>query len=175
LRTPENNKDFALARKPSSAVKKAAPRAKRIVSGMVGDALALAKKKSSLRIVVIDDDSEVLELLSILIEETFENATVLAFTNPNKAVQELLHTDPDLLITDDKMPSLTGQDIVRRLFDKNVTYPIIVHSGWTPTEEWVREYVGQGFNVKFVEVPFKNHHFIKILETALKPPRKALD
>jgi PleD family two-component response regulator len=107
METNGENK-FALVRKPSSAVEKAAPRAKRIVSGMVGDALALVKKKSSLRIVVIDDDSGVLELLSIFIEQTFKNATVLAFNSPSKAVKELLHTDPDLLVTDDKMPSLNG-------------------------------------------------------------------
>lgn len=36
--------DFALVRKPSSAVEKAAPRAKRVLSGMVAETLALAKK-----------------------------------------------------------------------------------------------------------------------------------
>lgn len=36
--------DFALVRKPSSAVEKTAPRAKRILTGMVADTLALTKK-----------------------------------------------------------------------------------------------------------------------------------
>jgi Leucine-rich repeat (LRR) protein len=36
--------DFALVRKPSSAVEKTAPRAKRILSGMVADTLSLTKK-----------------------------------------------------------------------------------------------------------------------------------
>jgi hypothetical protein len=38
--------DFALVRRPSSAVEKAAPGAKRILSGMVTDTLALRKKHS---------------------------------------------------------------------------------------------------------------------------------
>jgi hypothetical protein len=50
-----------------------------------------------------------------------------------------------------------------------------VHSGWTSTEEWVREYARQGFNVTFVELPFKEENFRKILEAALKPRLKALD
>ena len=37
-----NKNDFALARKPSSAVEKTAPRTKRILSGMVSDVLAVA-------------------------------------------------------------------------------------------------------------------------------------
>src|SRR5665213_2935110 len=40
----KDKNDFALARKPSSAVEKAAPRVKRILSGMVADTLALTKK-----------------------------------------------------------------------------------------------------------------------------------
>jgi hypothetical protein len=47
----EKNK-FALVRKPSSAVKKATPRVKRIVSDMAGDALSLAKQKQLLSVLV---------------------------------------------------------------------------------------------------------------------------
>jgi hypothetical protein len=47
---PPNNGDklngFALVRKPSNTVEKAAPGAKRILSGMVVDALALVKAES---------------------------------------------------------------------------------------------------------------------------------
>jgi len=41
-----NDKDnFALVRKPSNEVEKSAPHAKRILSGIVADTLALAKKE----------------------------------------------------------------------------------------------------------------------------------
>jgi len=40
----KSKNDFALVRKPSSAVEKIAPRAKRILSGMVADTLALATR-----------------------------------------------------------------------------------------------------------------------------------
>lgn len=39
--------DFVLVKRPSSALKKVAPGAKRVLSGMVADALALAKKEQS--------------------------------------------------------------------------------------------------------------------------------
>jgi phosphotransferase system HPr (HPr) family protein len=41
-----NQNDYALVKRPSSAVEKAAPGAKRVLSGMVADALALAKEMS---------------------------------------------------------------------------------------------------------------------------------
>ena len=45
-------------RKPSSAVEKAAPGAKRILSGMVGDMLGLAKKITSKEVSIADTQSE---------------------------------------------------------------------------------------------------------------------
>src|ERR1039458_9094495 len=50
--------DLALARKPSSAVEKAAPGAKRILSGMVGDTLDLARKTESKEVKVSDAQLE---------------------------------------------------------------------------------------------------------------------
>jgi hypothetical protein len=58
LNNGENRNKFPLVRKPASAVEKAAPGAKRILSGMVADTLALTKnkKRKKLRIVVLDDE-----------------------------------------------------------------------------------------------------------------------
>ena len=50
--------DLAVVRKPSSAVEKAAPGAKRILSGMVGDMLGLAKKITSKEVSIADTQSE---------------------------------------------------------------------------------------------------------------------
>src|SRR5665213_933637 len=48
VRCMNNENDFALVRKPSSAVEKAAPGAKRILSGMVADMLALVRQELGL-------------------------------------------------------------------------------------------------------------------------------
>ncbi len=54
----ENNK-IAIVPKPSSAVGKAAPGTKRILSGMVGDALDLARKKPSGEVTSVDTRLEI--------------------------------------------------------------------------------------------------------------------
>src|ERR1019366_4690507 len=50
--------NFALVRKPSSAVEKAAPGAKRILSGMVADALDLARNTANTEVRVADTQLE---------------------------------------------------------------------------------------------------------------------
>src|SRR6266481_5611502 len=88
-----------------------------------------------LRVVLVDDEPGVLDCLEFVIRSWFQNAMLLRFTNGFEAWQELSHTDPDLLITDDRMPVLDGGSLCLRLLERKVCYPIIVHSAWERTEK----------------------------------------
>ena len=58
LNNGENHNDFSLVRRPSSAVEKAAPGAKRVLAGMVAETLALARSKSNTQPDSVSDLSE---------------------------------------------------------------------------------------------------------------------
>ena len=148
---------FALVRRPSSAVEKAAPGAKRILSGMIADTLVLANKTSLVRIVIADDEGWFLEMIEMSIRAKFKNVNLQMFQDGEKAWQELSQAGPNLLITDDIMaqnPELNGQNLVRRLVERKVAYPIIVVSGWPPTEKWVERYANQNPQIAFLRKPF---------------------
>lgn len=121
------------------------------------------------RIVVVDDEDWLLEMLESSIRNKFKNVTIQTFQDSNEAWQELLRKDPDLLITRDKMPGLTGEDMVRRLVDKKVTYPIIVGGGWPPTEEWVRKLADKKSNLTFLLYPFTMEQLYEKLSKYLGP------
>lgn len=172
--------NFALVPRPPVALEKAEPGARRILSSMVADTLALAKKEPPrksrpLRIVMVNDETCVNETFDIVIRQWwFPDATVLSFDNAAAALEELSQTPPDLLITDDKMAGMNGEELCRRLLDKKVTYPIIVDSPWEPTEQWVREFAGRGLNVSFLPLPFDVASLRTLLETVgLNVPREA--
>lgn len=105
------------------------------------------------KIVMVNDEPLVLDALEMMIRFWFKDATILMFSVPEEALEELFRSDPDLLITDDKMPKLNGSDIVGRIADRNVTYPIIVTSPWSPTEQWVREWASYGLNISYLAQP----------------------
>ena len=88
-----------MVRKPASAVEKTEPGAKHVLSGMVTDALALAKgvQRPKPRIVWVDDDAEILQLLESILCNEF---TILKFQSGEQAWQELQRQDPDILVTD---------------------------------------------------------------------------
>ena len=160
--------DFALVRKPSSAVEKVAPRAKRILSGMVADTFALTKKRP-LKIIVVDDDEWFREFVESVILDKFQNVGVQIFYDPHKVWQELQRDNTDLLITDDMMCGSgevkNGYDLVKRLVEKKVNYPIIIASG-LGSEMW-REFTDKNSNVTFLGKPFTNEQFYEELSKHL--------
>jgi|SRR5450759_3348777 len=123
---------------------------------------------SPLGIIAVNDECDVLEMMRILLCGWLKNADVQSFVNSETAWHELTRTNPDLLITDDKMGELNGQEICERLLDKGVTYPIIVSSGWPLTEKWVRQCASRGLNIHFLETPFAPEEFRALVEVRLK-------
>jgi DNA-binding NtrC family response regulator len=168
------NENRSLIRRPTNSVEKTESGMNRILSGMVADTVALTKrepprKSRPPRIVVVDDADGCLKMFKILIRDWFKDVTLLLFSNSSEAWQELLRTDPDLLLTRDRMPWLAGEEIVRRLVDKKVTYPIIVGGGWPPTEEWVREYTAKYPNITYLRYPFTVEQLYERLSKHLGP------
>jgi CheY-like chemotaxis protein len=83
----------------------------------------------------VDDEEVRLKMVETVISGYFKGVTVKSFQDAEEAWQELSRTDPDLLITDDIMGTLNGDEIVRRLADRKVTYPIIVINAYGPERD----------------------------------------
>jgi CheY-like chemotaxis protein len=124
--------DFALVPRTPGAIEKAEPGTKRVLSGMVTDALALVKKESrpKPRIVLVNDDAGLLQMMESLICDAFKEVVVLQFQNGEQAWQELQRQDPDILVTDMQRPddSMDGWAMIPLLADKKVKYPVVIVS-----------------------------------------------
>lgn len=127
-----------------------------------------------LRIVMVNDERCVLESLDVMIRFWLKDVTVLMFDNAADALVELSRTDPELLITDDKMANMDGKELCHRLLGRKVRYPVVVVSPWAPTEEWVREFATRGLNVSFLVQPFDFSTFRDAVAASLNiPPDKS--
>jgi DNA-binding NarL/FixJ family response regulator len=80
---------------------------------------------------------------------------------------DLLSTPPDLLIADDKMPAITGEQLCRVLSKENVRYPILVDSPVEETQAWVKEFAGRGLNVSLFSSPRDPESVVRAIENAL--------
>jgi CheY-like chemotaxis protein len=138
--------------------------------------VAQPRKSRPLRIVMVNDEPGVLQIFEILIRDWFKDATMLFFDNGATALEELAQTDPDLLITDDRMAVMSGGELCQHLLDRKVTYPIIAVSCVGLSEQWVREFANRGLNVSLLDgPPFDFESFLKAVETALNIKRVAIE
>lgn len=124
------------------------------------------------KIVIIESDASLLRLMELVILKGFENVAVQTFQVSPDGWAELLRADPDMLIVGGVMPGLSGEEIVRGLMDRNTAYPIVVISGWPPTEKWVRECADTRSNISFLRNPLPPPSLLGIVESSLNIRRR---
>lgn len=124
---------------------------------------------------MVDDDDDLLKLVEAMIQDWFKDAETVTFNSSQAALRELEQRDPDLLITGDKMPRMTGEELVRRLIAKNVDYPILLLTGHDEAQQWVREYASRGFNVGFQPKRGVEHELKHSIEEILNPQRGTIE
>jgi CheY-like chemotaxis protein len=164
--------NFALVPKSPGALEKAEPGAKRILSGMVAETLALAKRKP-LRIFIVD--LHFFDVYRVFINSLFKDVTFTWFQEDgNKAWQRLSGDDPDLLITEIRLCGMSGIEIIARLAQKKVKYPVLVitASETRETDDQINLFASQGLKVKQFLKPFGPQQLRLELEKYFGPADK---
>ena len=75
-----------------------------------------------MKIVLVDDERMIVSGLSRIIGRQYPEHQVLCFTNPLQALESLEKDLPDLLITDIKMPEMSGLDLIARFKDLGLSH-----------------------------------------------------
>lgn len=118
------------------------------------------------RIVLVDDEDVIHEMVDIILRETLSAYTLVKFLNRDEALEELLRQPPDLLITDmlsTNVPGRTeyfgmsGGELLQRLAERRVSYPILVVSGSFSISGWeayAKQFARPHLNVSFLTKPY---------------------
>lgn len=140
---------------------------------------ALGEQARPRRIVFIDDEPWIGEMVEDLIHRQFSAVTILRFENRDAAWRELLRADPDLLITDmnsDNVPGrceylgMSGWEMLPLLAEREVRYPILVVSGsflMPGVESRARKCAGPKLDVTLLTKPFSADFFRQELNRLL--------
>ncbi len=130
-------------------------------------------------ILVVDDHFEMLEFLRTMLEQSGRDYQVLAVPSAEEGMLELLRTPFDLLITDVRLPGMSGFDLVRRVRRVRKELPVVVISGYG-IEQGQKEAAALGVVHYFVK-PLDNTLFLKTVqrilhgEPVIEPPPPASD
>ncbi|RMG93781.1 MAG: response regulator [Chloroflexi bacterium] len=86
------------------------------------------------RILVVDDHFEMLEMLRSMLEISNKDFEVLAVPSAEEGLLEFRRTKFDLLITDVRLPGMSGFELVRRVRQQAPDLPVIMITAYASTQ-----------------------------------------
>ena len=118
-------------------------------------------------ILIVDDEKNYLVVLSAFLSgEGYETVTA---DTPEGALEILETTDLDLVLTDMKMPSMDGIELLRRIKSKNPDLPVVMMTAYGTVEKAVEAMQLGAFN--FILKPFQNETLNQIIRNAVNTYR----
>lgn len=113
---------------------------------------------------VIDDEEPIREALTFLLES--EELEVRTYDSGNEFLQALPQDLHGCIVTDIRMPGVSGIELLRQIRTLGVTVPVIVISGHADVP-LVVEAMKSGA-VDFLEKPFDDDTFLSAVRSALR-------
>jgi CheY-like chemotaxis protein len=129
-----------------------------------------------LRVVVLDDEDVIRELLKVLLHSMYQGIEIAEVADGNAAWDELSRQTPDLLITDYKHPGMRCEELLTRLAGMKNPCPAVLTSGYDETQvsdELAPTFPGLSLNVEFVAKPYNPEQMKAVLAKHLGPAGSA--
>jgi CheY-like chemotaxis protein len=92
---------------------------------------AVARPVVQARLLLVDDNGLGLQARRAVLEE--QGYRVTAVASPQDALNRLIETQFDLIITDHKFQDMSGVDLIRTLRQQGISTPVILLSGFVDT------------------------------------------
>ncbi len=115
-------------------------------------------------ILIIDDEKNYLLILETVLEDAGYNVT--AINDPETALTFLEESEVDVVITDMKMPRLTGRDVLERVKKSWPHIPVLIMTAFGSIESAVEVMKYGAFD--YITKPFANDELILSLHNAVE-------
>jgi len=113
------------------------------------------------RLLVVDDEPSMREFLEILLaQEGYQVATAASGEEGLKIYRQL---EPDLILTDVKMPGMSGLDLIREIHALDASIPIIAITAYASADDAIRavregayDYLSKPFQIEDLRIIIRN-------------------
>jgi two-component system nitrogen regulation response regulator GlnG len=117
---------------------------------------------------IVDDDSSIRWVLEKALSSA--NITVASFEKPDDLLTALEHQQPEVIISDIRMPNIDGMTLLSRITDKFSNLPVIIMTAHSDLDSAVNAYQGGAF--EYLPKPFDTDEAIALTRRALTHSRE---
>jgi putative two-component system response regulator len=115
-------------------------------------------------VLIVDDDPYVLEAVSMLLREY--GYSVMPCVNAGDVVDKLMETNVNVVLTDVRMPMISGIDLLPKIHDVNPEIPVILMTAYAELDIAVDAIKKGAFD--FITKPCKSEYLIHSVEKAAR-------
>ncbi|NUQ91310.1 MAG: sigma-54-dependent Fis family transcriptional regulator, partial [Gemmatimonadaceae bacterium] len=114
------------------------------------------------RVLVVDDESGILETLRVLLKN--EGFAVTTALGGKAGLEQLAAVTPDIVLTDVRMPNVTGLDVLAATRAQNAETPVVLMTAQATLQSAIQA-VNEGA-FYYLQKPFRNDEMVAILRRA---------
>lgn len=119
------------------------------------------------RILLVDDDRDLLKAATDWLE--INGFSVAAFHRPEEGFRQVMRDEPDVVVTDIRMPGIDGMTLLSSIVRQRGDVPVILMTGHGDVTLAVKA-MKQGAE-DFIEKPYDADHLLSILDKAVEKRR----
>ena len=126
----------------------------------------MAKKRVKKRVMVVDDEENVCQLLEAVLEE--ENYDVVTATDGKECLAKLKKIKPDLILLDMMMPGMSGREVCEKIrADPKTKNLKVIFVTVARFSELGKNALSKLKVIDYVSKPFDNADLVKRVKNAL--------
>ncbi len=129
----------------------------------------MAKKKYS--IIIIDDEDDNLELLERTLRREYN---IIKASDGEEGLQAVERCKVDMIITDQRMPRMTGIEMLKKTVDKYPDVIRIILTGYTDVDDLI-EAINEGHVYRYITKPWEPRELKITVKRALESYQLALE
>ena len=114
------------------------------------------------RILVVEDEDDIRELLAELLGSSIENCTVEARPDAQAALRAIAQTPPDLIVTDYKMPGMNGLDFLMHVRLQQPNVPAILITAFPDLDIAIRA-INEARVQSFLQKPIDPQQVVRVV------------
>jgi DNA-binding NtrC family response regulator len=122
-------------------------------------------------IVIIDDETDLLDLLKLILTEKTDYS-ILTTSDPKEALDWCREFHADVLISDLRMPQMEGIELLKLLKAQDKTIPFIIMTAFGTIESAVEAMRQGAFD--YITKPFRKEQILMTINKALDKRQKML-